>query len=262
MKKLVTTLLVVAAMSALATTAFAVNLLMEPFTYPNGALVPNGGWVNHGTSTSNFIGIQVLANRATGTTLNAPDDSKAFAAQTATASTYACCEVIITNSTPLSPPKPAYFLHFKDSGTLNFPGRVYVVSAGAGFFTFAISANSTSATTTGVVLWPGTLSYGTRYYLVLKYDAAAGSATLWVNPVSEASANISHTYTNALSFAVSGIALRQGSASTFPAGGPSGAANWEFTVDNLGVGQSFGDACAQVTPTDASSWGRIKTIYR
>jgi hypothetical protein len=42
----------------------------------------------------------------------------------------------------------------------------------------------------------------------------------------------------------------------------AGTADWNWVVDNLGVGTTFDDACARPTPTTKSTWGKVKSIYR
>jgi len=133
--------------------------------------------------------------------------------------------------------------------------------AGATGFTFGLSHSSTSAV--APVAWSvAPLLYDKSYFIVIKYDPALNTSTLWVNPSSEASPNITQTLAGSV-FSVSTFALREAfNIPTMPAGTPSGTGTWKFSVDNLGVGTTFSDACAQVTPTQGSTWGRLKTIYK
>jgi hypothetical protein len=257
MKKIATTL----AMLALsASTASAVTLLSESFSYPNGNLVPNGGWATHSGSGATAVDIQVVNGRAVGDNNNAPDDNRTFAAQPTNAPTYACFEVVIPD--PGGQPKVSYFAHFKDTGTTNFFSRVYVLPAGATGFTFGLSFSSTSASV-GPVAWSATpLNYDQPYFIVIKYDPSTLTSTMWVNPTDESSTSISHTGTGS-AFSISAFALRQSfSSPTLPASQPNGTAIVRFSVDNLGVGTTFADACYQVTPTRTGTWGHIKTLYR
>jgi len=157
-----------------------------------------------------------------------------------------------------------YFAMLKDGGTSIFVSRVYVVGSGAGF-TFAISHSSTSATV-GCTVWPATLTPGTKYNVVINYDPVGKTSKLWVNPVNELSASVTDTNAGATAVAVQGFGLRESTtASTFPAGNvPAGATNITVSVDNLGVGTTFADACQQYqsTPTSRSTWGAVKSIYR
>ena len=225
--------------------ASAVNLLSETFTYPNGGLVPNGGWATHsGTGTD----IQVVSGAANGDMANAPDDNRSFAAQTATAKTYMCFKVTVPD--PGGVPRPNYFIHLKDATTTNFFGRVFVAPQGATFsFGLSVSASTLQSQ------WATALNYGQSYFVVVSYDAAAGSAELWVDPGSELSPKITAAG-GTVGGVISSAAMRQSNAGT-------GGVLFKYVVDDLGVGTTFSDACVSgPTDTKSSSWGRIKTLYR
>ena len=254
-------LIALAALSALATSAFATVLASDAFSYPNGNLVPNGGWANYSGAGTD---IQVTAGRAVGFGPNPPDDHLLFAVQpTTSGKTYACFDVIIPAIA--GAPKAIYFAELKDAGAANLVSRVYVLPV-AGGFTFGLSHSSTSATV-GVVAWSTTtLLYNHKYNIVINYNPVAQSSTLWLDPLTESSTSISITNTAITALAVQGFGLRQSaSASTLPAS-PSyaGTVDWGYSVDNLGVGTTFIDACVQYksTPTMHSSWGDLKAIYR
>jgi hypothetical protein len=244
--------------AAFASTSSATVLLSEGFSYGNGDLVPNGGWATHSGAASD---VQVNTGRAVATMWLASadkDDNKTFTARTTSDVTYACFEATVPD--PGGSPKPNYFAHFKDTGTSSFLARVYVLPSGATGFTFGITISSSSATVLPVP-WGSTLSYGTRYFVVIKYDPAANQAKLWVNPVNEASTSVTHSPTPAATaVAISAFALRQSNSA--PTGVTGGTAGWTVSVDNLGVGTTFDDACFQVTPTRGATWGQVKTLYR
>lgn len=233
--------------------------MSEGFGYADGNLVPNGGWATYGGAATD---IQVVAGRAVGFGPNANDDHRLFAAQTTADRTYACFHVTIPAIA--GAPKPTYFAELKDGGTTLLVARVYVLPITGGF-TFGISHSSTSATV-GVTPWSAaSLSYDTQYTVAILYDPVTFTSTLWVDPVNEASPSVSNTNTGSAAIAVSGFGLRQSaSASTLPASPPYvGTADWSFIVDNVGVGTTFDDACASgPTPTNRSTWGELKTIYR
>jgi len=257
MKRIVTTL---ALLAVAAGSAFAAPILSESFTYPDGPLVPNGGWANYSGAGTD---ISLLGGRAVVNHANAPDDHLLFPAQATTATTYACFDVIV--SQPTTSPKAVYFFELKDAGAANLVSRVYVLNAPGGF-TFGISHSSTSATV-GVTSWGPTLAYGTRYNVVVNYNPVAKTSKLWVNPSSELSTNVTDTNAAIAALAVSGVGLRQSAtASTIPAAqaGFNGVDNVTLSVDNIGVGSTFGDACVQYqsTPTKRSTWGAVKNIYR
>ena len=261
MKRLATTLGMLALAAAIAPPAFAVNLFSDGFAYPNGNLVPNGGWANYSGAN---VDIQVAAGRATGGALLNPqnDDHRLFAAQPLTGRTYAC--FIVNIPAFVGVPKPIYFAELKDGGAANLVSRVYVVGNPAGGFTFAISHSSTSATV-GYTAWPAALSFNTDYTVVINYDPNNHSSTLWVNPANELSPSVTDVNAAIAALAVSGFGLRQSNAASTlpPAQTPApGAVDWNWAVDNLGVGTTFDDACARPTPTTKTTWGSVKAIYR
>ncbi len=242
--------------------SMAASLVNESFGYANGNLVPNGGWANYSGAN---VDIQVVAGEATGggAPNNANDDHILFAPQSLTSKTYACFDVRIP--AVVGAPKAIYFAELKDGTATALVSRVYVLPLTSGGWTFGISNSSTSATV-GVTPWGSALSFDTVYHLVINYDPATKTSSLWVNPVNEASTSVSNTnalVTN-LAVAVSGFGLRQSnSASTLPAS-PSyaGTADWNWAVDNIGVGSSYLDACEIPTPAQPATWGGIKGIYR
>jgi hypothetical protein len=259
MRKTAIALVTLGLAAVIAGPALAVNLLTDSFTYPVGNLVPNGGWANFSGAVTD---IQVTATgRAVGSGPNANDDHRLFAVQSLTTKTYACFEVIIP--AVAAAPKPIYFAMLKDAGTSTFLSRVYVLPLAGGGWTFGISHTSTSATV-GVTPWTVPLSYDTPYNIVINYDPVAKSSTLWVNPATEASPSVTDVNAGATAVAIQGFGLRQSAtASTLPAV-PAyvGTADWGYSVDNLGVGQSFDDACGTVTRATEGTWGRLKAIYR
>ena len=248
---------------ALAAPALAVVLVSEGFPYADGGLVANSGgnWLNHSGAGTD---ITMTSGRAVCNMANAPDDNRAFTPQSATTAIYSCFEVTVPD--PGGIPRLVYFQHLKETGTTVFTARVYVapldfVAPADSGWTFALSHSSTSATV-GVVRWSNTsLVYGQNYRIVTKYDPATATSTMWVNPASEGSASVSQTgTTNTLMVAT---ALRQSNtAAGVPTGTPTGNTNWSASVDNLGVGTSFDEACSQITPTRSTTWGQIKTIYK
>ena len=258
MKRLATTLGLLALAATAATPAFAVNLFSDGFAYPNGNLVPNGGWANYSGAN---VDIQVSAGRATGGAIGNPgnDDHRLFAIQPLTGRTYAC--FIANIPAFVGVPKAIYFAELKDAGAANLVSRVYVVNLPAGGVTFGISHGSTTATQ-GLTRWTAPISFNTDYTLVINYDPVNHTSTLWVNPANEFSPSVTDANAAIAALAVQGFGLRQSNvASTLPAEF-TGTADWNWVVDNLGVGTTFDDACARPTPTSKSTWGAVKSIYR
>jgi len=257
MKKLVTTFAFLALGLIASTPSMAVTLMTDSFTYPAGDLAGNGGWVNFSGAN---LDIQVDGTgRAVGAGPNANDDHRLFAVQSTSSTTYACFDVIIPQFS--GAPKPIYFAMLKDGGTTIFVSRVYVLPLATGGWTFGISHSSTGATA-GVTFWTAPLTSGVNYHVVINYNPVAKTSTLWVNPVNELSPSVTDTNAAATAVGVAGFGLRQSaSASSFPSPIP-GTADWGFSVDNLGVGTTFAEACEIVTPAQPQTWGGIKGLYR
>jgi hypothetical protein len=258
MKRLATTLGLLALAAVLAPPAHAVNLFSDGFSYPDGNLVPNGGWANYSGAN---VDVQVISGRATGGGIpnNQNDDHRLFAVQPTDGKTYAC---FIANIPAFAGvPKPIYFAELKDAGTSNLVSRVYVVNFPTGGWTFGISHSSTSGTQ-GLTRWTAPLNFDQDYTLVINYDPVNHTSSLWVNPVNEFSPSVTDANAAIASLAVQGFGLRQSnSASSLPAEF-AGSTDWNWIVDNLGVGTTFDDACARPTPAMKSTWGQVKSMYR
>lgn len=258
MRKIAISLLALSLTAALVAPAGAVSLLSETFTYADGSLVPNGGWT---TFSGSGTDIQIVSGVASGNSQNGPDDSRGFAAQSTTAKTYYCMNLTVPAGQPASTGMTS-FAFLLDATTTNFFGRAYLIPAGATNYTLGLSPGSCNAPACTPAVWPGTLNLGQTYVVTVSYDAAAGSSELWVQPSSELSPKITTSVfsgTAPLNAAVQKFGLREGG----PPTGQTGTANWQFQIDNVGVGTSFDDACASgPVPTNSNTWGRLKTLYR
>jgi hypothetical protein len=268
MRKIVIALLALSVFAASA--AFAGNLVNEAFTYADGNLVPNnpgapalGPWANFSGATGDVLIASGYATGIVNTAARANDDALPFTAQTLLVPTYYCADVYIP-AFGATAPLGSYFLGLKDAGTANFFAKLHVLSQGTtGGWTFGISVTSTSATV-GVTPWTSTLSSDTWYRVIAKYDPVAKSATMWVNPTTEASPSVTDVNAASTSQAISTVFIRQGGGSTFPASpGYPGTTIWSYRVDNLGVGTTFLDACYNgIVPVNGSTWGQLKSLYR
>ena len=188
-----------------------------------------------------------------------PDDHIGFAPQAITGPTYACFNVLIP--TLAAQPKGTYFAELKDASATLLYSRVYVMPLAGGGATFGLSYSSTS-TSLGPVLWTAPLVYGQPYNIVIKYDPTSFTSTLWVNPSTEADPSISQTGAGPATV-ITNFGLRQSaSASTVPATYATGTANFTYSIDNLGVGTTFSDACGLPVPARQATWGALKSIYR
>lgn len=224
--------------------AMAANFWVEPFNYSDGDLtaVSGGNWVTH---SGTIADVQVLSGEAVvNQSGGVKDDNRSFPPRTNTDKTYACFRFKLPDVG--GTPALGYFAHFKDATTFNYASRVYVAPFG-NTFTLGLSVASFSGTPP---LWGTALNYGQWYTVVISYDAANDVSELWVDPVNEGSPKLVVSDATARHFAVEAFALRQFSG------------NWIGYVDDLGVGTSFEDACLQPVPTQTSTWGELKGIYR
>ena len=239
MRKMVIALLMLGLVTA--SSAFAGSLLNEGFTYPNGNLVGNDGWVNYSGSGDIQV-VSYLANGQMGVTASGGDDHT-------------------LNPSPLA----SYFAGLNATATpTTMVARVYVLPITGGW-TFGLSNSSTASTTVyGATPWGSTpLACDTWYHIVIKYDPTVGTSTMWVNPVNQASASITNTNNSNPAVAVNTFFLRQGAASAFPAPGYPGTGLWKWSVDNVGVGTTFDNACYSApVPVKAATWGHLKALYR
>ena len=243
MRKMVITLIALGVFAA--STASAAAFWGETFSYANGDLtaVSTGIWTTHsGTLPTD---VQVVNGEAVLNSANAPDDNRQFSpARGATDATYACFKLAISGTQTAS---GTYFAHLMNTGTF-FGARVFAMLNDA--TTYKLGIATTSTTPVGAAIWPTPLTKGVYYNIAIKYDAATGISTLWVNPSAEASPSVVGL-AGPTGTLISGFALRQSAG--------YGVAN----IDDVGVGPTFEDACYVVpTPTSSSTWGKLKSLYR
>lgn len=262
MRKIAITLVALGVL--MAAPAFAGTLLNEAFTYPNGNLVPNNGWVTYSGSGD----IQVVSsavNGQMGVSASGADDHTPFTLRTTSEVTYACFDVMIPCATyPTTAPLAGYFAGFNTTAnTTLMVARVYVLPITGGW-TFGLSNASTNATYGATAWGTTTLNCDQWYHIVIKYDPTTGTSTMWVDPVNEASPSITNTNNSLAAVAVNTFFLRQGAASTFPSPGWPGTGLWKWLVDNVGVGPVWAEACYTGGPVavEPSTWTQTKALYR
>jgi hypothetical protein len=210
----------------------------ETFSYADGNLTNNPGWVLHSGVLPTDV--QVVAGKAVLNSATAPDVSYQFRTQaeaTATDVLYASFTLKVTGTQTAT---GTYFAHFMNTGTF-FAGRVFAALNDA--TTYKLGINTTSGTP---AFWPTPLTKGVDYEIAVRYDAATGVSTLWVNPTtggwtSEGLVGPAVT----MGTLVSGFALRQS------------AGYGVATIDNLSVSVSSG-----IVATTNSSWGDVKSLFR
>jgi len=139
-----------------------------------------------------------------------------------------------------------YFASFRDgtpaSGTYN--GRLFarrITGSPANEFQIGVSNATGNVSDAGAVLWGSNLTLNVNYRIVLRFDTAAGDdMTLWVNPTTIASTNVTSTDADPVT-SMDGFAFRQAS-----------AAHGAASIDNLIVATTFAEAIPE-----PSTWALI-----
>jgi hypothetical protein len=208
------------------------------FTLPDGNLTNNPGWTVHsGTLPTD---VQIVGGKAVLNSANAPDVGHQFRTQgaaTAADVVYASFTLRITGTQTTT---GTYFAHFMNTGTF-FAGRVFAALNDATTYKLGIN------TTGGVpAFWPTPLTKGVDYEIAVRYNAANGVSTLWVNPTAGGwtSQGLDGPAIT-IGTLISGFGLRQSSG--------YGIA----TIDDLSVTSSDG-----VVSTTNTTWGAVKAEYR
>jgi hypothetical protein len=256
--------------AAFAASAVAAPLFTEDFSYQIGSgLNGQGGWSAHSGAGTNpqtvntAGGLSYPGYVASGVgnllgpiATSGEDNNHTFAGQ-ASGAVYATFMINVASSQTTGD----YLFHFFDGAIAGniFRSRVFVKKDAASTnYALGIQFGSTVAT----VYTPFSYAPGTTHLVVVKYTFVAGGATndiasLFVDPAFdcvEPAPNVTHTdatQTDAVN--LDGVAIRQGTASS--------AASAQ--IDGIRVATSWTEAvCGDVTPTNKSTWGRLKSIYR
>lgn len=215
-------------LGAACVTARATIFLREDFAYTDGVLTNVSGfkWRTHGGAAGE---VNVASGRLE---LNRAETEDVNAAFATSAITPASGGVIYSRFTFMVTEVPASssggcFAHC--NGASSQRGKIYVTASGAGAGTFRLGVANSSGSPSRT--WPGELLPYQTYTVVTRYVVSNAVTTLWIDPVSEASASI--TAVDAASpTTVSAFAWRQD--------GNVGV----MLVDDLFVAGSFAEALA------------------
>jgi len=269
MKKIATSLLVVAAVAAFGVSASsAAPLLVENFSYstPSG-LVGQGGWAAHSGAGTNAQTVNAgnlsyagYPSSGIGALLgpiatSGEDTNRGFTGITSGTAYFSALINVASSQTTGD-----YFIHFCDGliTSNTFRGRVFVKKdASSTNYALGIQFGSTL----NAVYTPFSFTPGSTHLIVVKYTYNAGAtndvASLFVDPVincNEPAATVTTTdATQADATNLDFICVRQGSAT----------AAASVQVDGIRVANNWIDAtCDPATPTQSSTWGKVKVLYR
>lgn len=165
MMKKILTLMFAAILSIAATSVSSADtiVLNEDFTYADGALVPNGSWVNH-SGTAGTLG--VAAGAASVTQDSGSEDAHAVFAPVSTGVLTAMFDISVTADAAMSGTDFEYFAHFMTDSSTNFGARIDVQTPnGTGDYTLGIGAGSSSDDTLST-----DFNFGDTVSVLLAYD--------------------------------------------------------------------------------------------
>ncbi len=154
-----------------------VTLASDDFSYPDGSLVPNGGWANHSGAEGDLLvagGAAVIQHGTPSEDANLVFDAQAGGVITATFDiTVNDDSVIGTGGTDYE-----YFAHFFTSGSFNFRSRLDVVAPNdTGDYSLGLSSQTSTAEATLV----SDFNFGDTVSVSLSFDLADGTGSLTVN---------------------------------------------------------------------------------
>jgi len=278
MKKIATSLLVIAAIASFAVSAAsAAPIFTEDFGYALGSgLNGQGGWAAHSGAGTNSPTINTAGGLSyagypssgvgnlLGPIATSGEDNNHTFAGVSSGTVYAAVMVNVASAQAGD-----YLFHLFDGAITgnNFYGRVFVKASGAGY---VLGLQFKSNTGTTCTFYSSSVkSFGTTHLVVVKYTFNAGATNdqeaLFIDPVincNEPSADVTITNSSTPCTGATvdvdaanldGVAIRQGSASN--------AASAQ--IDGIRVGASWSDAtCSGVTPGAKTSWGKVKVLYR
>lgn len=232
-------LLLLAVLFVGSTSLRATVLFSDTFTYPDGNLVGNDGWLQNGSSSATPV--QVTGNKAILGT-SGQDVNAAISPYTLIngSSIYLGATINVTSAQTAGD----YFLHWAPAtGSTIFISRTEI-RKDAGGLGFNVGLIQTASAT---VSWgTGVYNFGQDYRLVVGYNSVSGTLNdtgdVWLNGTQEVTAAVWSPSANAEPTVLGSINLRQGSASAAAA----------LSVDDLNVATTFAEA-ATFTPVPEPS---------
>lgn len=172
-------------------TVQAAPLLLEPFNYPDGALVSvaSGTWATHSGTTGE---VGVVSGRVDLRVPATEDVNALLAGQPYPANTnlYLYASYTVNFST-LPSASGTYFAHFKGAGVNIQRAKVFALTTGAGTGQYRIGL--ANAANSAAIATASSLNTNADYRIYIRYVISNATTTLWVDPTSEASPSISAT---------------------------------------------------------------------
>lgn len=216
--------------------ASAAAIWSETFNYADGSLtnVSGGLWTSFSGSgnPAQVSGGKVAGLLAGG--VSSQDSERGLGASYSTGILYAGFDLTLSTA----PVGSAYFAHFKDSTASGFRGRVFVGAPTLAGFRVGLE-NDVGDNGVSVAFTPD-LNLGETYRVVLGYDTANRTSSLWVNNGTEGSPTLTDA-TAATFLAITSFALRQGGSAT--------ATYTGLDVDNLFTATDFATAYTVPEPS-------------
>lgn len=280
-KRIWTSALSLTAVAATMGAAQATVFMQDDFSYADGQLtsgdsmnlnggtganVSGGNWTATGTAPlTNGEFMQVVGGKANVLTSGTEDVSRTTGTVIPDGGTwYYAARFTVNDRRPefgAGAIGNNYFMHFKDEGTFNLMGRLYVApptAAESSDFTFGLSAYSVNGTGGAIQRWGTDLPFGQEYTVVVSIksrDTDAGTtddaySTLWVNPVDQASTSITDMMPHPDAFVdpdrtkMTRLSLRQTNA---------GDNQPQMLIDKVAIGDSFADVLAAVSAAPANN---------
>ncbi|MCS7089205.1 MAG: hypothetical protein RMN51_10825 [Verrucomicrobiota bacterium] len=164
-------------------------VLGDSFDYPDGLLVERAApyWSTHSGTTGQVqvVGGQVLLNRAQTEDVSAGFTNFLQALDNGIV-LFTGLKLRVTETPTTS--GGDYFVHFRDVGTVNYRGRLFVTTNGAAPGMYRLGIANSSATPTAVL--PRDLSPNMPVFVLLRYNVDTATTTLWVNPADPSSPSV------------------------------------------------------------------------
>lgn len=206
--------------------SFGQVIKADGFDYPDGSLVPNGGW----TSISGTSGDLLVSSGQAVVQHGVPSEDAELGFTSVSGDIYFGFDFSVDDlGAPYSGTDNEYFAH------ASFKARMDIVpGTSGGDYTVGIS----SSTSTAQAIWSTDLTFGQVYRAIIKFDQVSGTAQLWIDPTVSTDTSISGTADGAAT--VNSFDLRQSDSSE----------NETVRVDNLMIGQTFNDVLVFAPPTD------------